>query len=570
MQEMHCLSAQLVARGLPACLRAVAAAERAVVASREFVGYSDLTLLVPHAVCSPRPDLTDEALPNSDMILYVDGSSSRDDLGKNRAGYAEVAVCKCQAHTTGIDEVSRGNRAADLAAKAAALLPVQITTAVQMQEELGDVEIMQQHASPSDKEKWRKAGCVFVNGQWRGPNNKPCLPSHFFQAYAKLTHGLDHVSKSGMFNAMQNNWFTKGFSTVAADYCSRCMICGTNNVGRGQAMRQAGHPIPQRPFSHVMLDYIELTQSDKKKYCIVAVDIFSKWVEAMPTAKADAKGVAKLLLQEIVPRWGIPEKLSSDNGSHFVNSAISAVEAFLGTSWRRHCVYFPEAGGAIERENQTIKNKLTKICEETGLPWPKALPIELTYMRMRKRGGAQLSPFEILFGRPPHMGWEPHNPRPLPDTTLCEHDMLNYCVELDKVFSDISRQVKAAAPVPAETALHSIRPGDFVLIKDLRRKHWKAKRWQGPFQVLLTTHTAVKVGERALWIHGTHCRKVPAHAVAATVEDDNSRVSAHAVAATSARAVAATGENSNSRQSAHAEAATDGQSHSQLTRSEQV
>jgi len=39
-----------VARGLPACLRAVAAAERAVVASREFVGYSDLTLLVPHAV----------------------------------------------------------------------------------------------------------------------------------------------------------------------------------------------------------------------------------------------------------------------------------------------------------------------------------------------------------------------------------------------------------------------------------------------------------------------------------------------------------------------------------------
>jgi len=39
-----------VARELPACLRAVAAAERAVVACREFVGYSDLTLLVPHAV----------------------------------------------------------------------------------------------------------------------------------------------------------------------------------------------------------------------------------------------------------------------------------------------------------------------------------------------------------------------------------------------------------------------------------------------------------------------------------------------------------------------------------------
>ncbi len=39
-----------VAAGLPHCLRAVAAAELAVLASREFVGYSDLTLMVPHAV----------------------------------------------------------------------------------------------------------------------------------------------------------------------------------------------------------------------------------------------------------------------------------------------------------------------------------------------------------------------------------------------------------------------------------------------------------------------------------------------------------------------------------------
>jgi len=135
----------------------------------------------------------------------------------------EVSVCKCQDHTTGGDGVSRGNRVSDLAAKAAALLPTQITSAARLTEEVGDIEIMQPHASSSGKEKWKKAGCVFVNGRWRGPIN---------------------------------NWFTKGFSTVAADYC---------NVGRGQAMRQAGHPISQRPFSHVMLDYIELTQSDKKE-----------------------------------------------------------------------------------------------------------------------------------------------------------------------------------------------------------------------------------------------------------------------------------------------------------------
>ncbi len=36
----------------------------------------------------------------------------------------------------------------------------------------------------------------------------PCLPKHFFQHYAKLTHGLDHVSKAGMIMQMKELWFT--------------------------------------------------------------------------------------------------------------------------------------------------------------------------------------------------------------------------------------------------------------------------------------------------------------------------------------------------------------------------
>ncbi|KAI3357198.1 hypothetical protein L3Q82_015656, partial [Scortum barcoo] len=39
-----------VAAGHPRCLRAVAAAEKALLASRDIVGYAHVTLLVPHAV----------------------------------------------------------------------------------------------------------------------------------------------------------------------------------------------------------------------------------------------------------------------------------------------------------------------------------------------------------------------------------------------------------------------------------------------------------------------------------------------------------------------------------------
>ncbi len=71
--------------------------------------------------------------------------------------------------------------------------------------------------------------------------------------------------------------------------------------------------------------------------------------------------------------------------------------------------------------------------------------------------------------------------------------MLNYCKEVSCLLSNISVQVKAAQGKVAERFLHEVRPGDFVVIRDHRRKSWKSKRWLGLFQVPLVTHTAVKV-----------------------------------------------------------------------------
>ncbi|XP_044056290.1 uncharacterized protein LOC122878039 [Siniperca chuatsi] len=70
-------------------------------------------------------------------------------------------------------------------------------------------------------------------------------------------------------------------------------------------------------------------------------------------------------------------------------------------------------------------------------------------------------------------------------------------------------QVKEAIPKAAERKLHDLEPGDWIVVKDFRRKNWWACRWNGPYWILLTTETAVKGAERATWIHATHCIRVP-------------------------------------------------------------
>ncbi len=358
----------------------------------------------------------------------------------------KVAICKCAAHTNDKSFISTGNGRADAAAKAAAAQETKETTCALVSVTNPDIspclQSMQTFSTGAEKQQWRSSGCSLQGGVWMSVDDIPCLPKHFFQHYAKLTHGLDHVSKGSMIMQMKELWFTKGFTVVAEIFCKRCVTCNTHNVARGIKTPLASQPAPAGPFEYLMMDFIELTPCGKQKHCLVMVDMWSKWVEAFPTSKQDSAAVAKALLTEIVPRWGIPRKISSDNGRHFVNDAIKQVGQFLGIDMRTHCRYAPSSGGAVERQNQTIKNKLAKCCEETGLTWLKALPIVLMYMRMRKRVKTNLSPFEILFGRPPFMGMEGGKQR-LPSTDVCENDMLNYCKEMSCLLSNISVQVKA-------------------------------------------------------------------------------------------------------------------------------
>lgn len=78
------------------------------------------------------------------------------------------------------------------------------------------------------------------------------------------------------------------------------------------------------------MDFIELVASQGYKYCLVIIDMFSKYPE-YPCRKQEALTVTKHLVREIIPQWGIKKKkkLSSDNGILFMNKVI----IYLSEKW---------------------------------------------------------------------------------------------------------------------------------------------------------------------------------------------------------------------------------------------
>jgi len=94
------------------------------------------------------------------------------------------------------------------------------------------------------------------------------------------------------------------------------------------------------------------------KYFLVSIDTFSGWVEACPT-KETANVVAEKLLEDIMPRCGLPTLLLSDNGAALTSQVTQSLAQVLGTDWKSHCAYRPQRSGQIKK-NQTLKEAWTR------------------------------------------------------------------------------------------------------------------------------------------------------------------------------------------------------------------
>ena len=114
------------------------------------------------------------------------------------------------------------------------------------------------------------------------------------------------------------------------------------------------------PFMKWGIDYMmcNLASAGGHKYIIVVVDYFTKWVEEIPTFKADRETVAFFVFNQINARFGIPKEIVTDHGSHFQNSMMTELTTMLGFRQDHSSSLYPQVNGQVEVVNKTLKTIL--------------------------------------------------------------------------------------------------------------------------------------------------------------------------------------------------------------------
>jgi hypothetical protein len=86
------------------------------------------------------------------------------------------------------------------------------------------------------------------------------------------------------------------------------------------------------------------------RYVVVAVEYFSKWIEAKPLATITSVTVQKYFWQNIVFCFGVPKAITVDNGTHFDVDAFKEFCDQIGMKIHFASVRHPESNGLVERE----------------------------------------------------------------------------------------------------------------------------------------------------------------------------------------------------------------------------
>ncbi|GJT20965.1 reverse transcriptase domain-containing protein [Tanacetum coccineum] len=138
--------------------------------------------------------------------------------------------------------------------------------------------------------------------------------------------------------------------------------------------------------------------SGKLKFVIVAIDYFTKWIEAKPLVRITGNDVKKFMHENIVCRFGLPRIIVTDNGTQFVNDPFKGWCESLNIKQMNTAVAHPQANGLVERANKSlikgIKAKLGR--ERAG--WVDELPNVLWAHRTSLKQSNGETPFSLTYG----------------------------------------------------------------------------------------------------------------------------------------------------------------------------
>jgi transposase InsO family protein len=111
------------------------------------------------------------------------------------------------------------------------------------------------------------------------------------------------------------------------------------------------------------------------------------------------KEVIEFIIEHIIHRFGIPETLTTDQGTSFVSGQVREFIESYKIKLLNSSPYYAQANGQAESSNKTLIKLIKKKIEDNMRRWHEVLSEALWAHRISRHGATKVTPFELIYGQ---------------------------------------------------------------------------------------------------------------------------------------------------------------------------
>lgn len=252
-------------------------------------------------------------------------------------------------------------------------------------------------------------------------------------------------------------------------YVEQCVSCSARNTHPRKRAPLGMVYEAKAPFEFVSIDIVGPLPPGAAggfRYILTCIDHFSRYCEAIPLVSITAQDVGRALIERIIVRHGVPNKLLTDQGANFTSSLIKEMCSILGVKKLQTTPYHPQCNGMVERFHRTVINMISHYVREDGSDWPKWLPLMIMAYNATPHSSTGYTPFYLLNGRELR--------KPVLEDLPADN---NRPRDIEEYLRDLQRRMKEAFEVATERSRKSHEENERRYNRNAKRPEYSEGQW---------------------------------------------------------------------------------------------